>query len=275
LEAEKLGQDEVPDYLAVSLSSTDYVGHLFGPSSLESEDQILRLDRAIADLIGFVDKYVGLDRTLIVLSADHGAADPPGYLNMLGIPATYINPASWNTVPGLLRIAKRFGLENKKLISSYFHPYIYLNRQAIKEAGVSQAEVEAAVAEEVMKLPGVGLAVYSSALATGTYPDLPLIRSVLMNHNPARSGDVFVVFEPHSFINDFDGLTVAANHGSPWSYDTFVPLIFAGHKLEAMTVARRVHTVDLAPTLAALLGTKPPSGSAGKPLVEVLESARD
>jgi predicted AlkP superfamily pyrophosphatase or phosphodiesterase len=275
LEAEKLGQDDIPDYLSVSLSSTDYVGHLFGPSSLESEDQILRLDRAIANLIGFVDKHVGLDKTLIVLSADHGAADPPGYLNMLGIPATYINPDDWNTVPGLVRIAKRFGLEDKKLISSYFHPYIYLNREAIKEEGVSQADVEAAVAEEVMKLPGVGLAVASSALATGAYPDLPLIRSVLRNHNPARSGDVFVVFEPHSFINDFDGLTVAAHHGSPWKYDTFVPLIFAGHKLEARTVAREVHTVDLAPTLAALLGTKPPSGSAGKPLVEVIESARD
>ena len=275
LEAEKLGQDEVPDYLAISLSSTDYVGHLFGPSSLESEDQILRLDRTIADLLGFVDEHVGLDKTLIVLSADHGAADPPGYLNMLGIPATYINPDEWNTAPGLLRIAKRFGLENKKLISSYFHPYVYLNREAIKEAGVSQAEVEAAVAEEVMKLSGVGLAVASSALATGAYPDLPLIRSVLRNHNPARSGDVFVVFEPHSFINDFDGLTVAAHHGSPWNYDTFVPLIFAGQKLEARTVARRVHTVDLAATLAALLGTKPPSGSAGKPLVEVIESARD
>jgi hypothetical protein len=150
-----------------------------------------------------------------------------------------------------------------------------LNRQALKEAGVSQADVETAVAEEVMKLPGVGLAIASSALATGAYPDLPLIRSVLRNHNPARSGDVFVVFEPHSFINDFDGLTVAAHHGSPWNYDTFVPLIFAGHQLQSRTVSRRVHTVDLAPTLAALLGTKPPSGSAGKPLVEVIESARD
>ena len=275
LEAEKLGQDEVPDYLSVSLSSTDYVGHLFGPSSLESEDQILRLDRAIADLIGFVDERVGLDKTLIVLSADHGAADPPGYLEMYGIPATYINPDDWNTAPGLLRITKRFGLDAKKLISSYFHPYIYLDRDAIEAAGVSQAEIEAAVAEEVMKLSGVALAVSSKALATGAYPDLPLIRSVLRNHNPVRSGDVFVVFEPHSFINDFDGLTVAAHHGSPWSYDTFVPLIFAGYNLGSKTVGRRVDTVDLVPTLSALLGTKPPSGSAGKPLVEVIGDVRD
>ena len=268
--AEKLGQDEVPDYLSVSLSSTDYVGHLFGPSSLESEDQILRLDRHIAALLGFVDKHVGLDKTLIVLSADHGAADPPGYLKRYGMPATYINPKEWNTAPGLTRLKERFGL-GKELITSYLHPYIYLNRVAIDKAGLSQADIERAVADEVMKLPGVALAVSTTSLATGAYPEMPIIRSVLNNFNPSRSGDVFVVFQPHSFINDFDGLTVAAHHGSPWSYDTYVPLIFAGKGLKPRQVARRVETVDLAPTLAALLGTKPPSGSAGKPLVEVIE----
>jgi predicted AlkP superfamily pyrophosphatase or phosphodiesterase len=271
IDAENLGQDEVPDYLSVSLSSTDYVGHLFGPSSLESEDQILRLDRQIADLLRFVDKRVGLDKTLIVLSADHGAADPPGYLKRYGIPATYINPKKWNTAPGLTRLKERFGL-GKEVITSYLHPYIYLNRKAISKSGLSQADVERAVADEVMKLPGVALAVSSTALATGAYPETPIIRSVLNNFNRSRSGDIFVVFEPHSFINDLDGLTVAAHHGSPWSYDTYVPLIFAGKGIKGRRIGRRVETVDLAPTLAALLGTKPPSGSAGKPLVEVIEA---
>ena len=80
LDAEKLGQDEVPDYLAVSFSSTDYVGHIFGSSSLESEDNIARLDRSLADLFRYVDKTVGLQNTLIVLSADHGQPEVPGYL---------------------------------------------------------------------------------------------------------------------------------------------------------------------------------------------------
>lgn len=102
---------------------------------------------------------------------------------------------------------------------------------------------------------------------------MPIIRSVLNNFNPSRSGDVFVVFEPHSFTNDFDGLTVTAHHGSPWNYDTFVPMIFAGQGIEPRSVSRRVETVDLATTLAVLLGTKPPSGSAGKPLVEVIDEA--
>ncbi len=272
IEAEKLGQDEVPDYLSVSLSSTDYVGHLFGPSSLETEDQILRLDRQIADLLGFIDERVGIDKTLIVLSADHGAADPPGYLNELGINASYINPKDWDTAPGLARIKERFGI-GKELISSYFHPYIYLDTEAIEKAGQSKADVERAVADEVMKLPGVALALSSSALASGAYPEMPIIRSVLNNFNPSRSGDVFVVFEPHSFTNDFDGLTVTAHHGSPWNYDTFVPMIFAGQGIEPRSVSRRVETVDLATTLAVLLGTKPPSGSAGKPLVEVIDEA--
>ena len=107
---EALGQDDVPDYLGVSFSSTDYVGHMFGPSSLESEDNILQLDRTLADLLAFVDEQVGLDRTLIVLSADHGGPDAPGYLNSLGIPAGYIEPATWNTKKPVDTIRQRFNL---------------------------------------------------------------------------------------------------------------------------------------------------------------------
>lgn len=269
IDNEQLGRDDVPDYLSVSLSSTDYVGHLFGPSSLESEDQILRLDRQIADLLAFVDESVGLDQTLIVLSADHGSAEAPGYLKGLGIPASYIDPKAWNTAEGLRRLEKRFGI-GEELISQYFHPYIYLNKQAISKASLGLAEVEKAVASEVMKLPGVAIAISSTELATNAYPDVPIIRLVLNNFDPSRSGDVFVVFAPHSFINDFDGLTVAAHHGSPWAYDTYVPLIFVGKGIKPRRVMRRVETVDLAPTLSVLLGAKPPSGSAGKPLTEVM-----
>jgi predicted AlkP superfamily pyrophosphatase or phosphodiesterase len=274
IDGERLGQDDVPDYLSISLSSTDYVGHLFGPSSLEMEDQILRLDRKITDLLSFVDERVGIDNTLIVLSADHGAADPPGYLQRYGITAAYINPKEWNTTPGLARVKKRFGL-GKELIKSYFHPYIYLDEKAVSNASVPQVDIEREVAKEVMKLPGVALAVSSTALATGGYAETPLMRSILNNFNPSRSGDVFVVFEPHSFINNFDGLTVAAHHGSPWNYDTYVPLIFAGNGLDGRLVSRRVETVDLAPTLAAMLGTKPPSGSVGKPLTEVIDASNE
>ena len=105
--------------------------------------------------------------------------------------------------------------------------------------------------------------------ARGRLPDTPLLRSVLNNYNPRRSGEIYVVFQPNWFINDFDGLTVASTHGSPWTYDTYVPVVFAGAGLQSAVVDRRVHTVDVAATLAAFLGIKPPSGSAGLPLIDV------
>jgi predicted AlkP superfamily pyrophosphatase or phosphodiesterase len=264
---EALGQDDVPDFLGVSFSSTDYVGHMFGPSSLEAEDNLLQLDRTLADLLAFVDEQVGLDRTLIVLSADHGGPDAPGYLNALGIPAGYIEPATWNTKEPIEAIRQRFNL-GTELIENYSHPYIYLSPEVRRLDSI--AEIEQAVAEAVERMPGVAVAVSSHALALGDVPDMPLYRSVLENFSPTRSGDVFVVFEPNWFINDFDGLTVAATHGSPWRYDTFVPIVFAGAGIRAQRVYRRVRTVDVAPTLAALLGTKPPSGSVGRILQEVV-----
>jgi hypothetical protein len=100
-------------------------------------------------------------------------------------------------------------------------------------------------------------------------PDTPLIQSILRNYNPSRSGDIYVVFDPNRFINDFDGLTVATTHGSPWRYDTYVPILFAGMGISAQSVARLVHTVDIAPTLSLIVGAKPPTGSFSAPLNEV------
>jgi predicted AlkP superfamily pyrophosphatase or phosphodiesterase len=267
---EGLGRDEIPDYLAISFSSTDYVGHIFGPSSLESEDNILRLDRTLAELFRFVDAQVGLDETLIVLSADHGGPEAPGYLNELGFEADYIDPAAFDKAGAIERLKERFGI-GEELITTYFHPYVYLNRKAIAEKALDQAEIEGAVAEELARFDGVALAVSSSALHAGRVPDTPLIQSILRNYHPNRSGDVYVVFEPNRFINDFDGLTVAATHGSPWRYDTFVPIIFAGMGIPARRINRMVNTVDIAPTLSLLVGAKPPTGSFGAPLYEVMQ----
>jgi hypothetical protein len=135
---------------------------------------------------------------------------------------------------------------------------------------VELGEVEEAVATELVKLDGVALAISSTAMARGELADTPLMRSVLNNYNPRRSGDIFIVFQPHWFINDFDGLAVATTHGSPWRYDTFVPVMFAGAGLKARTVSRPVTPYDVAPTLANYLGVKPPSGAIGNPLVEVV-----
>ena len=269
LVAEELGQDAVTDYLAVSFSSTDYVGHVFGPSSLEAEDNILRLDRTLAELFAFVDEKVGLDNTLIVLSADHGGPDTPGYLNGLNIPAGYVDPDSWDKDAAIARIKKQFRIDGD-LIAAYDHPYVYFSDAVRNDRRIDQGALEAAVVEELMKFHGVSLAVSSSALRQGRLPDTDIYRPVINNFNPKRSGEVFVVFEPKWFINDMEGLTVASTHGSPWRYDTYVPIVFAGAGLAPQTVDRRVQTVDVAVTLSTYMEIKPPSGSAGSPLTEVL-----
>jgi len=268
IENEQLGMDEVPDYLAISFSSTDCVGHFFGPSSLEAEDNLLRLDRTLAELFRFVDERIGLERTLIVLSADHGGAETPDHLAASGFEVEYVVPGEWDQAAAIAQLKQRFGVGDE-LITSYAHPYVYLNRDLIRARGLDRAEVELAVAEELTRFDGVALAIGSSALRTGNLPDTPIIRSILRNHSPTRSGDIYVVFEPNRFINDLDGTVVAAGHGSPWRYDTHVPIIFAGAEIEARRISRPVETVDIAPTLAMLLGAKPPSGSVGIALEEV------
>ena len=140
----------------------------------------------------------------------------------------------------------------------------------MRERGLDAAEVETAVAAELSKFDGVAMAVPSTAVMKGRLPDTALTRAILNNHNLRRSGDIFVVFETHRFINDFEGLRVASSHGSPWRYDTFVPVIFAGCGLKPLKVYRRVNTVDVATTLAAWVGTKPPSGAVGQVLGEVV-----
>ncbi|MCW3782017.1 alkaline phosphatase family protein [Defluviimonas salinarum] len=274
IDAEGLGQDAVPDFLAVSLSSTDYVGHLFGPSSLEAEDNFARLDRTLANLLAHVDERVGLDRTLIVLSADHGAPEHPGYLATLGIEAGTFDFERVDTEPGFVRLRAEFG-ESRDLILNYSNPYLYLNTAAIAARGLDKAEVERVVADELEKLPGIAYAIPSSALREGAVPRGKIQDAVLANFNPDRSGDIYVVFDPHWFIADFDGLTVASAHGSPWTYDSHVPILVAGPGIAPARVSRRVETVDVAPTIAAYLGAKPPSGALGLPLTEALPASGD
>lgn len=270
IDVEQVGADEITDYLSVSLSSTDYVGHVFGPSSLESEENLKQLDGQLADLLSYVDARVGLRNTLVVLSADHGGAENPGYLETLGIEAEMFSFDSLDTAPAAQRLKDAFGA-GRELIQNFSAPYVYLNQALIAELGLDADDVENAVADELQQLPGIAFAVSSSALRRGQIADTPISQSVLRNFHPDRSGDIYVVFEPHWFIGDLDGLSVAAAHGSPWSYDSHVPLIFAGPGIKAKTVVRRVETVDIAPTITTYLGAKLPSGVTGVPLLEVFE----
>jgi predicted AlkP superfamily pyrophosphatase or phosphodiesterase len=269
IDNEQLGQDDITDYLSVSFSSTDYVGHLFGPSSLEAEDNILRLDRTLADLLQYVDKKVGLKNTLIVLAADHGAPEAPEYMASLGMETGRLTPSEIDTSPLMEALKQRFGIDGE-LIKLYYHPYIYLDRKVIREKGLDQAEVERVIAAELMKLDGIAAAVPSSDLLKGDLPDTPLIRQIRRNFHSKRSGDIYLVQEPYWFLYSDSSIPLCTIHGSPWRYDTYVPIIFAGANVSAERIDRLVHPVDIAPTLSAYLGIKPPAGAVGTPLIEVL-----
>ena len=269
IESEKLGQDDVTDFLAISFSSTDYVGHLFGPSSLEAEDNMLRLDLTLADLFAYVDKHIGLDNTLIVLSADHGGPETPQHWQKFGIDSGYVLPEEWDKSPSISRLKKRFGI-GQALIQSFFPPYLYLNHKMIKDKGLILEEVQQAVADELMSIKGVALAVSSTTLNSNKLPDTYLNRAALRNFNSKRSGDILILFQPHYSINHFHGEKLAAVHGGPWEYDTFVPIVFAGGNIKQQRISRPIEPIDIAPTLAEIMKTNSPSGASGSPLQEVL-----
>ena len=268
---ESLGQDEYPDLLAVSFSSTDYVGHVWGPSSLEAEDNVLRLDRLLEDLFRYVDTHVGLDNTLIILSADHGMCEAPEFMKSWGFEVGRLTSATIEK--GTIRNAIKDSLGvPAEVIQFYQHPYVYLNESEIEKTEYTVAQIEKAVAEEILKIPGFVAAVTRTDLINGTLAPTPLNKMIQNNFHPKRSGHVHVVADQFwYFAYEMDDVTkLAAIHGSPWSYDTYVPLFFAGYRIPAQKIGRLVTPYDIAATIAAYLEIKPPSGSIGVPLVEVL-----
>jgi len=260
---EQLGKNSVPDYLSISFSSVDAVNHFFGPSSLENEEVIRQLDRTLADLFSFIDKTIGLKHTLILLSADHGMADMPEYMTELGYAASRLDPDE--IVAAANKAGKQLGIN--EVVRFFFRPYLYLNDEMINNAKLDRSQVEQAIASALTDFEGINLAVSTDSLAT--QQGNPLREQVRRNHHDTRSGDIYVIQEPYWFL--FDEGPIAAMHGSPWRYDTHVPIIFSGPGIDAQTIQRRVHPVDVAPTLAALLGMTPPGSAQGSPLVEVFK----
>jgi hypothetical protein len=263
LRAEGLGSDSIPDFLGISFSGLDAVNHFFGPSSLETEDMVLQLDRTLADLFAFVDETVGLDKTLIVLSADHGMAELPEYMTELGYPAGRLYPADI-IAAGNAAGEKLFDIED--VVRFYYRPYLYLDNTKIEAAGLDVETAQRKIAAILTDRPGIALAVDRGSL--GDSPATPLLARIQHNYHPVRSGDIYITQDPYWF--NFDKGPVAGMHGSPWRYDTHVPIVFAGLDLEARKVHRLVHPVDVAPTMSAILGMTAPGSASGQPLPEVL-----
>ena len=267
VEQEKLGAGSATDVLTVSLSATDYVGHAFGPNSLEMEDNLLRLDRSLEDLFRFLDTRIGLNQVLIVLSSDHGISPIPEHLIGLGMAAGRHQPEKF-----LKSLNETLGHQfntDRELISTFLKPNMYLDRTVIKELRLDVRAVERELATAVLELPGFAYAVTRSDLLAGTVPADPILEKVQRAFHPQRSGNVMVVQDVSWFLGS-EPETYSAMHGSPYPYDTFVPIMFAGPGIGARSVERVVAPADVAPTITAYLGINPPSGAVGTPLVEVL-----
>jgi len=261
--AEGIGSDAIPDYLSISFSGLDAVNHFFGPSSLENEDMVLQLDRTLEDLFAFIDDTVGLSRTLIVLSADHGMAELPEYMAELGFPAGRLYPQD------IIAAANRIGEEQfevEDIVRFYYRPYLYLDAEKIRAAELRIDAVQEGLAAALTQRPGIALAVARSELSGPQ--STALRRQIQRTFHPSRAGDIYVVQDLYWF--NFTKGPVAGMHGSPWRYDTHVPIIFAGAGIRGRTVHRLVHPVDVAPTLSALLGMTAPGAAKGTILTEVL-----
>jgi predicted AlkP superfamily pyrophosphatase or phosphodiesterase len=260
---EQLGQDAFPDYLSISFSAVDAVNHFFGPSSLENEVVVRRLDNTLADLFRFIDQTVGLKHTLIILAADHGIADMPEYMTELGYAAGRLVPEE--IVAAANQAGQKLGID--EIVRFFYRPYIYLNDEKIVAAKLNPKKVEQAIADALTDFEGINLAVSIRSLTTEK--SNPLIEQVRNNQHVTRSGDIYIIQEPYWFL--FDEGPVANMHGSPWRYDTHVPIMFAGQGIDAQQISRLVHPVDVVPTIAALLGMTAPAAATGSPLREVLE----
>jgi predicted AlkP superfamily pyrophosphatase or phosphodiesterase len=266
--SEGLGQDGVPDYLSISFSGVDAVNHFFGPSSLENEDMLLQLDRTLADLLAYVDATVGLRHTLVVLSADHGFAELPEYKSEMGFDAGRL------TTDVVLEAAERitkqlYGLDN--LVKFYYRPFVYLDEDVLVAADLNKKAVNESLAEALTREPGIYLAIATEGVEDK--PDSKLLGQIRNNIHPVRSGDIYVVQDPYWF--NFDKGPVAGMHGSPWSYDTHVPVIFAGNGIKSQIIYRPIQPADVAPTLAALLRMSPPASAQGTVLPEVFKQEED
>ncbi|GAA0362255.1 alkaline phosphatase family protein [Bowmanella denitrificans] len=260
-----MGKDEITDYLSVSFSVNDYVGHMFGPNSLEAEDNLLNLDRTLADFFSFLDKQVGLKNVLIALSADHGVDSIPEYKKSIGFAGFRGNTGKqFNAINQ--QLAKEFAIEGK-LVRKTSMPFLYLDLDLIADKNLDIHAVQKAVAAHAAKLPGVARVFTRQQLMSEDLSFDPIASKVQNAYVPSRAGDVVLVQEPSSM---FEGYS-AATHGSPYKYDTHVPLFFTGWKVKPYSSSRQVSPEDLAVTLSALLSITYPDKATGHPLAEIAE----
>jgi predicted AlkP superfamily pyrophosphatase or phosphodiesterase len=263
IEAEQLGADDTTDLLTISFSANDLVGHFYGPYSQEVQDLTLRTDRALADLFAYLDRKIGLERVVVALTADHGVAPVPEHVKPFGyggrIEAKTITEAIEKT------LSARFGEE--KWVTAALNGNVYLDEAVIERRKLDAEEVERVAAQAISKIAGIGDCFTRSQILAGRMPQTAIARSVANGFYAARNGNLVIVPQPFYFI----GEGVTTTHGTPYGYDTHVPVMFFGAGVAAGTHYAACSPADIAPTLAALLKVEPPSNSVGRILTEALK----
>lgn len=263
IEDEKLGQRGATDLMSVSFSSNDAVGHAFGPDSPEVEAVSIAADRAIGRLLEFVDKTVGLKGVVVILTADHGVAPVPEVLAGEKMPGGRITGNFFAPIQKALEA--RYGPGKWLLSTAGTEPYF--NEELIAEKKLDSAEVENAAARAMASLPYVARVYTRAQLVSGRPAADQFDQRVIRSFNLHRSGDLEIVLDPYWIRG---GTT--ATHGTPYNYDTHVPLIFMGPGIRRGRYYERAALNDLAPTLAAMLDVEIPSGSVGRILSEMFDN---
>jgi len=287
---EKLGDDDDTDVLSVSFSANDYVGHRFGPYSQEVMDMSLRVDRQVGTLLDFVDARVGLQNAVVIFTADHGVAP-------VGEQAALMNLPGRRSPEAQLRKLVEDGLKARyarkdRPATDYIQTFtnknepgvinsnVYLNRMALKRDGIDLDDCERVVGELSMQMPGAARYFTRAQLENNRISSSdPIARRVLHGFYPQRSGDVIVVFEPYNILfdspDDPTDIGSTTTHGSPYSYDTHVPLIIMGRDFAKGSYTQAATPADIAQTLANLLRVQSPSCSVGRVLSEALVNSNE
>jgi len=263
ISGEHLGQGKYTDFLAISFSSTDYIGHKYGVDSKEIEDAYIRLDKNIADLLKYLDKHVGKDNYTLFLTADHAAVHVPAYLESLKIPAGYlVRKNIANKVDEIIKT--NFNASN--LVEDISNYQIFLDHKKIKNLGLDVNKISQVLADELISVNGIYKTTTARTLQTTRFGD-GILRLLQNGYNQKYSGDVLIIPTPATIEYSRTGST----HGSVYNYDTHVPLIFYGNGINSGYSNIYYPIIDIAPTLSTLLGIEFPDGNIGRVIDEVLK----
>ncbi|EKB48937.1 Alkaline phosphatase precursor [Cecembia lonarensis LW9] len=262
IEGEKLGKRGETDLLAISFSSPDYIGHRFGPTSVELEDNYLRLDRELEQFFNYLDGEYGKGEYLVFLTADHAVADIVDYMLSEKVPAGNFNTRFILTqMRGFC--AAKFGEGN--WISSFTNEQVFINHELAKEKGIEVEQIQRELAEFLLRFDGIKEVYTATDMRRLDY--MTGRKHLLqMGYNHKASGDLLLILEPAWLSSSWRGTT----HGTGYTYDTHVPIAFMGWNIPSGESSRYVTITDIAPTLSMLLNIRLPNGATGQPILEIL-----